>query len=118
MPEAFISITTSPEPGVGSGSERNSTLRLPRNTAPRMRLVLLHDFAAIQLHGGGRAFPFPCFGIDHFTQEVEFDGDVVRVLEEDLEKLGVREAAEVHLDLVLLDAAAHFVRILGEKGYV
>src|SRR5256885_9041038 len=36
MPEAFISITTSPGPGVGSANSRTSILRLPRNTAPRM----------------------------------------------------------------------------------
>src|SRR5256885_16514011 len=36
MPEAFISITTSPGPGVGSGKLRISILRLPRKTAPRI----------------------------------------------------------------------------------
>src|SRR2546421_84647 len=41
MPEAFISITTSPGPGVGSGKLCSSTLRSPRKTTPRMRLVLL-----------------------------------------------------------------------------
>src|SRR5438128_6707218 len=33
--------TTSPGPGVGSGNSRSSNLRLPRNTMPRIR-VLLH----------------------------------------------------------------------------
>src|SRR5258708_6969330 len=36
MPEAFISITTSPGPGVGSGKLRTSTFRFPKNTAPRI----------------------------------------------------------------------------------
>src|SRR6267378_1203404 len=36
MPEAFISITTSPGPGAGSGKLRTSILRLPRKTAPRI----------------------------------------------------------------------------------
>ena len=41
MPEAFISITTSPGPGVGSGKLRSSTLRLPRKTAPRIGIFCL-----------------------------------------------------------------------------
>src|SRR3984893_4072148 len=36
MPEAFISSTTSPGPGVGSGKVMISTARAPGNTTPRM----------------------------------------------------------------------------------
>src|SRR5882757_632630 len=36
MPEAFISSTTSPGPGVGSGKVMISTARSPGNTTPRM----------------------------------------------------------------------------------
>src|SRR5882757_7434352 len=36
MPEAFISSTTSPGPGVGSGKVMISTARSPENTTPRM----------------------------------------------------------------------------------
>src|SRR5882762_6773505 len=36
MPEAFISSTTSPGPGVGSGKVMISTTRSPGNTTPRM----------------------------------------------------------------------------------
>src|SRR5262245_37799778 len=36
MPEALISNTTSPGPGVGSGNSRSSNRRLPRNTTPRI----------------------------------------------------------------------------------
>src|SRR5215472_15866443 len=40
IPEAFISSTTSPGPGVGSGNSWISSLRLPRNTMPRMANLL------------------------------------------------------------------------------
>src|SRR5215470_17503355 len=36
MPEALISNTTSPGPGVGSGNSRSSNRRSPRNTTPRI----------------------------------------------------------------------------------
>src|SRR4249920_1773344 len=117
MPDAFISITTSPGPGAGSAKVRSSTLRLPRKTAPRMRLVLFPRFSAgaVEGHGGSRSPAFPLLRIDHFAEEVQLDRHVVGVLEEDLEQLRVREAAEVHLDLVLLDAAAHFIGIFREE---
>src|SRR5258706_13655897 len=41
MPEAFIWITTSPGPGAGSGKVRISIFLLPRNTAPRMAILLV-----------------------------------------------------------------------------
>src|SRR5688572_30224802 len=115
MPEAFISSTTSPGPGVGSGKLFSSTLRSPRKTTPRTpRLVLVSDlrFLAgrlLQRERRCRALALPVVFLDLLAEEVELDRDVVRILEEDLEerRLGVREAAEVHLDLVLLDAGAH-----------
>src|SRR5258708_13607410 len=115
MPEAFISSTTSPGPGVGSGKLFSSTLRSPRKTTPGMRLVLSGELGwlpwrFLERHRRGGAFAFPVGFVDALAEEVELDGDVVRVLEEDLEerRRRIREAAEVHLDLVLLDAAAHF----------
>src|SRR5262245_62953355 len=36
LPEALISNTTSPGPGVGSGNSRSSNRRSPRNTTPRI----------------------------------------------------------------------------------
>src|SRR2546425_11336034 len=69
-----------------------------------------------QRSGGVLSLPFLL--VDLFADEVELDGDVVRVLEEDLEELRVGEAAEVHRDLVLLDALAHRARVLGEEGDV
>src|SRR4051812_17447655 len=74
--------------------------------------------SAIERHGGSRAFALPFSLVDHLAQEIELDSHVVRILEEDLEELGVREAAEMHLDLVLLDALAHLDRILREEGNV
>src|ERR1700716_1569297 len=71
---------------------------------------------AVERHRGGGAFAFPLLLVDHLAEEVELDRHVVRVLEEDLEQLRVGEAAKVHLDLVLLDPAAHVVGILREKG--
>src|SRR4051812_4650703 len=120
MPEAFISITTSPGPGVGSGKLRSSTLRSPRKTTPRTRLVLPAGRAArpVQRHRRFRSLALPLLRVDDLAEEVELDGHVVGVLEEDLEQLRVREAAEVHLHLALLDAAAHLVRVFGEKGDV
>src|SRR6266850_6083886 len=114
MPEAFISSTTSPGPGVGSGKLRSSTLRSPRKTTPRMRLVLPRELGLLagrfaQRHRGGRALALPFLLVDALAEEVELDGHVVGVLEEDLEerRCRIREAAEVHLDLVTLYAAAH-----------
>src|SRR3954462_14625664 len=124
MPEAFISSTTSPGPGVGSGKLFSSTLRSPRKTTPRTPLVLLRDlrFPAVLLerHRGRRAFALPVVLLDLLPEEVELDGDVVRILEEDLEegRLRIGEAAEVHLDLVLLDAVANFARLLREESDV
>src|SRR5438045_3991839 len=110
MPEAFISSTTSPGPGVGSGKLRSSTLRSPRNTTPRMRLALRLELGLLaggfpQGHRRGRAFAAPLLLVDALAEEVKLDGDVVGILEENLEqrRLGIREAAKVHLDLVLLD---------------
>src|SRR5712664_3865124 len=60
---------------------------------------------ALERHGGGGAFAFPLLLVDHLAG----------VLEEDLEQLRFLEAAKMHLDLVLLDALAHVVRILREK---
>src|SRR5687768_5053423 len=123
MPEAFISITTSPGPGVGSGKLRSSTFRLPRKTAPRT-LGLLGDLglalAALEAHRRGGAVAFPVVLVDALAEEVQLDGDVVRILQEDLEqrRLGVGEAAVVHLDVALLDARAHLGRVLGEEGDV
>src|SRR5258706_6796588 len=55
MPEAFMRITTSPGPGVGSGNVRISILRLPRNTAPRMRGSFLPgDSRAAMIPGRAR----------------------------------------------------------------
>src|SRR2546428_2632169 len=122
MPEAFISSTTSPGPGVGSGKLRSSTLRSPRKTTPRMRLVLPRDLGLFagrfpQRHRRRRAFAAPLLLVDALAEEIKLDGHVVRILEEDLEerRLRLREAAEVHLDLVLLDAAAHFARVLRQE---
>src|SRR5438132_11287332 len=122
MPEAFISSTTSPGPGVGSGKLRSSTLRLPRKTTPRMRLVLPRDLRLpagrfAQCHRRRRAFAAPLLLVDALAEEVELDGHVVRILEENLEerRLRIRKAAEVHLDLVLLDAAAHLARVLRQE---
>src|SRR5712691_2828166 len=41
MPEAFISKTTSPGPGVGSGKSRSSKRLSPRNTTPRITPPLM-----------------------------------------------------------------------------
>src|SRR5438067_5141451 len=57
MPEAFISITTSPGPGVGSGKLRTSIFRLPRNTAPRMSGHLQMSFLAQPKNLIGVALP-------------------------------------------------------------
>src|SRR3954471_77620 len=125
MPEAFISSTTSPGPGVGSGKLLSSILRSPRKTTPRMALVLLCQLGLFprrlpQRHGGGRALALPVGLVHALAEEIELDGDLVRVLEEDLEerRLGIGEAAEVHLDLVLLDAAADFAGVAREEGDV
>src|SRR3954470_20944964 len=126
MPEAFISITTSPGPGVGSGKFLSSTLRSPRKTTPRTRLRLLRDFGLLaggllQRQRGRGALALPLVFVDLLAEEVELDGDVVRILEEDLEerRLRIREAAEVHLDLVLLDAAAPLGGVLrGERDVI
>src|SRR6266446_2455070 len=122
MPEAFISSTTSPGPGVGSGKLRSSTLRSPRKTTPRMRLVLPRELRLLagrfaQRHRRRRAFAAPLSLVDALAEEVELDGDIVRVLQEDLEqrRLRIREAAEVHLDLVTLDAAAHLAWVLRQE---
>src|SRR5882762_11429276 len=91
MPEAFISSTTSPGPGVGSGKLRSSTLRSPRKTTPRMRLVLLRELGLRarrlpQRHRRRRALALPFGLVDALAEEVELDGDVVRVFQEDLEE--------------------------------
>src|SRR5262245_58566801 len=36
MPEALMAMTASPGPGAGSGKSRNSSVRLPRKTTPRI----------------------------------------------------------------------------------
>src|SRR3954469_24080308 len=125
MPDAFISSTTSPGPGVGSGKFLSSTLRSPRKTTPRTRLELLCDLGFLagrfaQRHRRSRALAAPGVRIHVLAQEVELDRYVVRVLEEDLEerRLRVGEAPVVHLDLVLLDAAAHLARVLREESDV
>src|SRR5512138_2145331 len=126
MPEAFISSTTSPGPGEGSGKLRSSTLRLPRKTTPRIDaklwLALLGELRLparrlLQRHRRGRTLALPLLRIDLLAEEVELDRHVVRILEEDLEqrRLRVGKAAEMHLDLVLLDARAHLVRVLREE---
>src|SRR4051812_29662486 len=119
MPEAFISSTTSPGPGVGSGKLLSSTLRSPRKTTPRMRLVLpcqlgLPVGRLPERHRRGGAFAFPVGFVHALAEEVELDGDVVRVLQENLEqrRLRIRKAAEVHLHLVLLDATPHLGGVL------
>src|SRR5438309_3915067 len=115
MPEAFISSTTSPGPGAGSGKLLSSTLRSPRKTTPRTRAALALScdlgFAAggfLERQRGGRALALPVVFLDLLAEEVELDGHVVGILEEDLEerRFCVREAAEVHLHVVLLDALA------------
>src|SRR5687767_3790394 len=72
----------------------------------------------LQGHRRGGALALPLILVDYLAEEIELDGDVVGVLEEDLEELRVGEAAEVHLHLVLLDALADLVRILGKEGDV
>src|SRR5438477_4509444 len=111
MPEAFISSTTSPGPGVGSGKLRSSILRSPRKTTPRMPLVLLRELGLLagrlsKRHRRRRALALPLRLVDALAEEVELDGDVVRVFQKNLKerRLRIREAAKVHLDLVLLDA--------------
>src|SRR5438477_6343106 len=125
MPEAFISSTTSPGPGVGSGKLRSSILRSPRKTTPRMPLVLLRELGLLagrlaQRHRRGRALALPFLLVDALAEEIELDGDVVGVLEENLEerRLGIRKAAEVHLDLVLLDALPDLGGVLREESDV
>src|SRR4051812_17054495 len=61
----------------------------------------------LERQGRRRSLAAPFVLVDDFAEEIELDRHVVRVLEEDLEQLRVGEAAEVHLDLVLLDPAAH-----------
>src|SRR5882672_5139745 len=122
MPEAFISMTTSPGPGVGSGKLFSSTLRSPRKTTPRMRLVLPRDLGLLaggfaQCHRRRRAFAAPLPLVDALAEEIQLDGHVVRVFQENLEerRLRVREAAEVHLDLVTLDAFARLGGVLRQE---
>src|SRR6267378_6141245 len=81
-------------------------------------LVLPLRLAPVERDRRGRALALPLLLVDHLAEEVELDGDVVRVLEEDLEQLRVGEAAEVHRDLALLDALAHRARVLGQEGDV
>src|SRR5712671_5387325 len=69
----------------------------------------------LQRQRGGGALAAPLLLVDHLAEEVELDGHVVRVLEEDLEQLRVRKAAKVHLHLVLPDALAHFPGVLREE---
>src|SRR4051812_50201028 len=90
MPEAFISSTTSPGPGAGSGKLLSSTLRSPRKTTPRTGgSVLLRDLR--RLAGGflqrqrrGRALALPVVFLVALAGEVELDRHVVRGLVEDL----------------------------------
>ena len=63
----------------------------------------------------GRALPLAL--VDPLAEEVELDRHVIRVLEENLKerRLRLRKAAEVHLDLVLLDAFAHLGWVLRQE---
>src|SRR5260221_5855621 len=122
MPEAFISSTTSPGPGVGSGKLLSSILRSPRKTTPRMPLVLCRQLGLLagrlpERHRRRGSLAFPVGLVHALAEEIELDGDFVRILEEDLEERrpGIREAAEVHLDLVLLDPLADFARVPCEE---
>src|SRR5438067_11734039 len=119
MPEAFISSTTSPGPGVGSGKLFSSTLRSPRKTTPRMRLVLPGDLGLLagrfpKRHRRRRAFAAPLLLVDALAEEIQLDGHVIGILQENLEerRLCLRKTAEVHLDLVLLDAFSHLGWVL------
>src|SRR5690606_1230852 len=87
---------------------------------PFRHSVLLARAAAgpVERYRGGRALAFPLLRIDDLAEEIELDRDVVRILEEDLEELRVREAAEVHLHAPALDAVSHFLGVLREEGDV
>src|SRR6266542_7158618 len=51
MPEALMSMTTSPGPGVGSVNSRSSSFRSPRKTTPRMVCSFSSDFTRAARHG-------------------------------------------------------------------
>src|ERR687893_1349581 len=55
MPEALISSTTSPGPGVGSGKSRISTLRSPARTTPFMRTSLFAAGSQVEYRGSSRS---------------------------------------------------------------
>src|SRR5690349_5880169 len=60
MPDAFISSTTSPGPGVGSGKFVSSRVRSPVNTTPRMVLSL-------RLAGEGRVVVDAAHAVDRLV---------------------------------------------------
>src|SRR5262252_91074 len=60
MPEAFISSTTSPGPGVGSGKLVRSRVRSPVKTTPRMVLSL-------RLAGEGRVVVDAAHAVDRLV---------------------------------------------------
>src|SRR5580765_5488447 len=112
---------TSPRPSSGSPPrpdpawDRGRCAARPcgRRGRPRRALAGFAEVRfAIQGHG---AFTLELAQVHHLAEEIELDGDVVRVLEEDLKQLRVGKAAHLHLDLVLLDPVAHALGILGEK---
>src|SRR5688500_9362010 len=92
-------------------------IRRSRILSSSKSISLLSGFT-VQRNGGSRALALPFLLVDDFAEEVELDRHVVRILEENLEQLRVREAAEVHVDLVLLDAIAHAFGVLREEGDV
>src|SRR5205085_12096110 len=115
-----------PRPARASGRERCAARPCGRRgRRRRARLVLAREggFLAgglLQRHRRGRALALPLLLVDLLAEEIELDGHVVGILEEDLEerRACVGKAAEVHLDLVLLDAASHPARVLREEGDV
>src|SRR5437660_10491429 len=70
----------------------DTTMRLRASTSRNRTLSNNIGFGftrgrLLQAQGGGRAFAFPFVLVHHLAEEIQLDGDVVRILEEDLEQL-------------------------------
>src|SRR5262245_55746721 len=123
MPEAFISTTTSPGPGVGSGKFRISTRRLPRKSAPRMRRMMPSKRAA--LPGAPDRDRHPGAGGVAALQVDEQDLAVVAEaragelavaedVDRELERLALRPEADQAIDA--LDPGRERMRVLGRAA--